>query len=527
MKLSNLLLHDLPGQLPADHRRDWVPGGYLGTAATIERMREFVTQYKRDFNIRKLAAQIIQNCPAKDYYCYARAIYEFCRDRIKYVYDPHLVELVESPTRILEAGIADCDSICTLMGSLNESIGLKTRFRTIKADSKRPDDFSHVYCMVRVPQSRFSTSKISGWIAEDATLPDKQFGWEPNGNFPKKDWAASKDKDGEDGDDPLLGDITMSPVNESQAQIEIDQLCSALNMKLIEAMRKGLEWSDPKKANILAVVVGRFTQLANGANGVTGGTSPSQLLPAVRNGYAQWTQVIDDASAAIPDFGVTPNLSGYSNMGADVVSDETYKTRIQTYLNTVDWKLQNLKSSGAESKYPAEMSNIRIGLYSMQNLASQIGALGAEKTEMAVQKAYKTTVQQEIDLARKMGTAMSYPEGTFASPQAATKSWWETLLDPVGAVASAIVPPATTGGTVPTVKPTPMTQMLTKPDVAPSGTSVPGGVLLPYTVKDGYTPAAPSTGVMATIQNNLPIILGVAVALGVLYYLSRQPKGGA
>lgn len=435
MRLANLLLHDLQGPLPADHRRDWVPGGYLGTAATIERMREFVTQYKRDFNIRALAAQIIKNCPAKDYYSYAKALYEFCRDRIKYAYDPHLVELVESPLRVVQIGIADCDSICTLLGSLNESIGLKTRFRTIKADAKRPDDFSHVYCMVRVPQSRFSASKTFGWIAEDATLPDKQFGWEPAGGFKRKDWAASKDKDSEDGDDPLLGAIEMSPMSETQAQLEIDQLCSSLNLKLIEAMRKGLEWSDPKKANILAVVVGRFSQLAS--RGI-----PTQVLPAARSGYAYWSPILDEASSAVPDFGLAPNLSGYSGLGAEMVpvfdgsGGHVNPSRIDTFINTVDWKYQNLKNSGAEAKFPSEMANIRSGLYAMQSLLAQVkaGKISAERAELSAQKLYKVTVQLETDLARKL--TMVYPAGTFGSRS------------------------------IPDVVDTPMRAMLTKPDVS-------------------------------------------------------------
>lgn len=497
-----------------------MPGGYLGTAATIERMREFVTQYKRDFSIRKLAAQIIQNCPAKDYYCYARAIYEFCRDRIKYVYDPHMVELVESPLRILEAGVADCDSICTLMASLNESIGLKTRFRTIKADKKRPDDFSHVYCVVRVPQSRFSTSKISGWIAEDATLPDKQFGWEPQGDFEKKDWAASADKDGEDGDDPLLGDITMNPADETQAQIEIDQLCNALNLKLIDAMRKGLEWSDPKKANILAIVVGRFSQLSNGANGVVGGTSPSQLLPVARNGYAYWSQIIDSAAASIPDFGVTPNLSGYSSMGE---TDDVLKERIATYLNTVDWKLQNLKASGADTSYPADMSNIRVGLYSMQNAASKVGTVGLERTEAAVQALYKATVQIETDVANRLtnaGGKMVYPD--TAPPEAQLSLWGrikdaaESMVNPSYALTQAQaeltqsynVPGATS---IPTVPLTPMEQMLTRPNAAPKGgtTTQPGG---------GAAPVSP-----AAKTDWMPIVIGIAAAIAIFFMM--KPGG--
>jgi hypothetical protein len=153
--------------------------------------------------------------------------------------------------------------------------------------------------------------------------------------------------------------------------------------------------------------------------------------------------------------------SPLTGLGADVpaVPDSTYLSRIDTYINTVDWKYQNLKNSGADAKFPADMSNIRVGLYTMQNLRSQAGTMGAEKAEMAAQKVYKATVQTETDVARKL--TMQYPTGTFATPEqvAAPTSWWS------GAVESATP--------IPDVQDTPMQAMLTKPDLSsPIGQAV-------------------------------------------------------
>jgi hypothetical protein len=230
-------------------------------------------------------------------------------------------------------------------------------------------------------------------------------------------------------------------MSETQAQLEIDQLCSSLNLKLIEAMRKGLEWSDPKKANILAVVVGRFSQLAS--RGI-----PTQVLPAARSGYAYWSPILDEASSAVPDFGLAPNLSGYSGLGAEMIpvfdrsGGHVNPSRIDTFINTVDWKYQNLKNSGAEAKFPSEMANIRSGLYAMQSLRAQVkdGKINAERAELSAQKLYKVTVQLETDLARKL--TMVYPAGTFGS-----------ATDPIPR-------------SIPDVVDTPMQQMLTKPDVS-------------------------------------------------------------
>jgi hypothetical protein len=201
------LLPSISAPLPLGHLRTWIPGGNLGTAATISRMRDLVSQGKRDFRIRELVGKLVQPCPAKDYYCYAKAAHEFCRDRIKYVFDPNGVELIEEPWKIVESGVADCDSIVVLMSALCETMGFPCRFVTIKADKKRPGDFTHVFMEVNVPGK--------GWIGSDPTQPDKPFGWKPPAHFPRKDWPASNDEN-EPGreSDPMAGLGQLSPETE-------------------------------------------------------------------------------------------------------------------------------------------------------------------------------------------------------------------------------------------------------------------------------------------------------------------------
>jgi len=187
-------LRSLSSPLPANHVRTWIPGGYLGTAATISKMRDLVTQGKRDFRVRKALGRIVRGCPSKDYHCYAKAIHAFCRDEIRYVFDPQNVELVESPWSILESGIADCDSICVLAAALYEQAGFPTRFVTIKADGKKPDTFSHVFVEVKVPGK--------GWMGSDCTQPGRDFGWSPPASYPRKEWPGSKDpKEDHEGDE--------------------------------------------------------------------------------------------------------------------------------------------------------------------------------------------------------------------------------------------------------------------------------------------------------------------------------------
>jgi hypothetical protein len=163
------------------------------TEETIIEMQKLVSAGKRDDKILKTVGRIlwgefqdIPECESKDYHCYAHSIYKFCRDHIKYVFDPYLVEYVEAPRRILEKRIGDCDSVTPLCVAMWESIGLKAQFVTIKADWERPDEYSHVYCRVEVPHE--------GWFVGDPTMPRKWFGWEPERFIEKKYWHGSTDE---------------------------------------------------------------------------------------------------------------------------------------------------------------------------------------------------------------------------------------------------------------------------------------------------------------------------------------------
>jgi len=195
LKFLETGLVDLPGSLPANHSREIVAPGYLGTYQTIQRMQDMVTLGKRQFQIRKLIGELVQNCPPKDYYCYAKAAHDFCRDKIRYVFDPSGVELIETPARILESKVADCDSIVILMAALCEGMGFPCRFVTIKADSARPNEFSHVFLEVKIPRK--------GWVGSDPTQPNRPFGWEPGPEYERKNWPASKDapEDSRESDD--------------------------------------------------------------------------------------------------------------------------------------------------------------------------------------------------------------------------------------------------------------------------------------------------------------------------------------
>ncbi len=218
--MSNLSLDFLPfsQQLPElsaplspGHIRKWIPSGDAGTAATLGEIQKLVTDFKGDVgtispkiadvqkligrqksedSTREIVGKIVwgeipglQECQQKDYLCYAKNAYLFCRDKIKYVYDPHLVEYIERPKILLKNRIGDCDSKVITLVALWEAMGFESQFVTIKADADRKNEFSHIYCRVNLPKY--------GWIACDPTMPKKDFGWEPEFFFEKKYWHGS------------------------------------------------------------------------------------------------------------------------------------------------------------------------------------------------------------------------------------------------------------------------------------------------------------------------------------------------
>jgi len=192
-------LMSLGAPLPNNHERVLIPSGTAGTAATINRMQDLVASGKRHFPFREFVGSLVRDCPKKDYSCYMQTCFNYCRDRIQYVYDPVGVELIESPWKIIPelggSGIADCDTICVVVASMAEAMGFPARFVTIKADQVRPDEFSHVFTEVKMPGK--------GWMGADATMPH-EFGWSPEG-YPRQNWPATKDSEDQGHDEAVMG----------------------------------------------------------------------------------------------------------------------------------------------------------------------------------------------------------------------------------------------------------------------------------------------------------------------------------
>jgi hypothetical protein len=136
--------------------------------------------------VRLLAQQIVSHVPSKDYIGELRAIDQFMRKFVRYTLDPRALEWVQTPWwTLLVIGQGDCDDHATAIAALGVTLGHGAGFRTVKGDSSRPNEWSHVYAIL----SARKNGKMV-WVPMDTTEKNGQFGRDPRGaeRVEKKDW---------------------------------------------------------------------------------------------------------------------------------------------------------------------------------------------------------------------------------------------------------------------------------------------------------------------------------------------------
>jgi len=157
--------------------------GTPGTAETIMAMRQAVSRGKRLPSILLLVGQLAQGCAHKDRRCWAQQAFDYIRQRVAYVNHPHGVEVVMDADKTLMRGAGDCDQMSVAFNTLVEAMGLRSWFKTIMADGRRPSEWSHVYALVDVPGV--------GRLAADCAEGGGYLGWEPPGTYTAQMWPGS------------------------------------------------------------------------------------------------------------------------------------------------------------------------------------------------------------------------------------------------------------------------------------------------------------------------------------------------
>jgi transglutaminase-like putative cysteine protease len=166
---------------------DTIPSGFRGTEATINRMLDLIAKGKVDLGVQRVADLIIQKsaCAPREYLCKAQALYNFLKSYIRFERDPFGVEMLQEPIVTLNRKAGDCDDHTILACAIFGAVGFPYAIKTIKADSRRPDEFSHVYAVVNIPGK--------GWLGADTSVDPAYLGWEPPGKFPSKLWMPKAD----------------------------------------------------------------------------------------------------------------------------------------------------------------------------------------------------------------------------------------------------------------------------------------------------------------------------------------------
>jgi len=156
-----------------------IPSGEQGTRAVLLKMRELTNKDTANQSIIEFTNDLVSDLPERNQKEEAKRIFEFVRDKIRYVKDPFRVETVYSASKTLDpvktedgwnlAGRmqADCDCKSVVAATMLQSIGMPTRFVAIKTPFK-PTGFSHVYLEALINRE---------WIPME-TILKKPFGWE-------------------------------------------------------------------------------------------------------------------------------------------------------------------------------------------------------------------------------------------------------------------------------------------------------------------------------------------------------------
>lgn len=131
-------------------------------------MSELVKQGKTSPKVRTKALELVRGLSQKDWVGEVHALWEFVRDRIRYVRDIRNVETVHTADQVLAQAQGDCDDKSILLASMLEALGHPTRFAAVGFS---PGHFKHVFVETRVGNK---------WLALETTEAQRM-GWRPPG----------------------------------------------------------------------------------------------------------------------------------------------------------------------------------------------------------------------------------------------------------------------------------------------------------------------------------------------------------
>ncbi len=136
---------------PAFTRIYDIPLGDAGTYRTLGEMRSLVNKGLQDPLTLDNAGAIIAGTGGRSGEAAAEAIRLWLQQRVKFVPDPHRIELLRTPRRLWRQtgrfgfGLGDCDDVAIWGATLGKAVGLPARFAVLGFGPGPRPPFRHVY----------------------------------------------------------------------------------------------------------------------------------------------------------------------------------------------------------------------------------------------------------------------------------------------------------------------------------------------------------------------------------------------
>jgi hypothetical protein len=180
---------------PSHVRRYRLQDGDAGVARTVKLMRGFVNGSEGATHplVRQTAVNIVRGIDSNNKQGQIAAVLDWVKQNIDF--RGEYKETLQTPVVTLQLGAGDCDDHSQLIAALLKSLGFRTRFCTVAADSEDPRQFTHVYAEVQDPGSQ-------QWISLDSTVKASYPGWRPDNVYREQAWKPMGDAS------DILSDIT-------------------------------------------------------------------------------------------------------------------------------------------------------------------------------------------------------------------------------------------------------------------------------------------------------------------------------
>lgn len=118
--------------------------GDEGIYETVDLLIQLKNKFKANGQIRNFTIKLLPK--TGNDFDYAKSIYNFIKDNIRYISDVYKIETIQTPILTLLNKGGDCDDISLLASAMLESIGIKTNY--VIASYSPDQSFSHIYIIV-------------------------------------------------------------------------------------------------------------------------------------------------------------------------------------------------------------------------------------------------------------------------------------------------------------------------------------------------------------------------------------------